>query len=369
MNRRKRSQPPPERTTLKNVALFKEEVVAKKSSVTIIPLSEIILRSSQPRRYFDPKKLESLTKSIKKYGILEPLLVRRLPNGLYELVAGERRYISGKAAELTEAPAVILELSDKEAFQLSLVENLQREDLNPIEETEGILELLGMELKKERSEVVSLLYKMQNLAAGKITDNVISNSDSAQKTTTDNIISNSDRISGESTDNIINDRDPVCGLAEGASARDNKESTDNVISNEQTEVVNTIFAEVGRMTWESFIVNRLPLLKLPKDVKEVLMTGKIEYTKAQAIARITDEMARKNLLTTAIEQSLSLAQIRELIKANRPVKQKEDNIVTRMESTYKRFKKARKLLLENPKKKKKLESLLSQIDKLIAEDN
>ena len=384
MNPPKRSQPPPERTILKNVALFKEEVVAKKSSVTIIPLSEIILRSSQPRRYFDPKKLESLTKSIKKYGILEPLLVRRLPNGLYELVAGERRYISGKAAELTEAPVVILDLSEREAFQLSLVENLQREDLNPIEETEGILELLGMELKKERSEVVSLLYKMQNLAAGKITDNVISNSaldnkqstdnvisnsDSAQKTTTDNIISNSDRISAESTDNIINDHDSICGLALGASARDNKESTDNVISNEQTEVVNTIFAEVGRMTWESFIVNRLPLLKLPEDVKEVLMTGKIEYTKAQAIARITDEMARKNLLTTAIEQSLSLAQIRELIKTNRPVKQKEDNIVTRMESTYKRVKKARKLLLENPKKKKKLESLLAQIDKLIAEDN
>lgn len=327
MNSKKRSQPPPERTRLKNVALFKEEQVANTPPVTIL-LSEIVLPKKQPRHYFDPKKLERLTRSIKKYGILENLIVRRLPNGLYELVAGERRYIAGKAAEVSSVRVVILDLDDKEAYQLSLVENLQREDLNPIEETEGILELLCMELKKERSEVVKQLYRMQNLAAGKITDNVISNRD-----------------------------------------REEQSITDNVISNESIETVKAVFAELGRMTWESFIVNRLPLLKLPEDIKQALMIGQIEYTKAKAIARIVDETFRKNLLAKAIEQSLSLAQIRELIKAVRPVKQKEDNIVTRMESTYKQVKKAKKLLLANPNKKKKLESLLAQIEKLIAEDS
>ncbi len=338
MNRKKRVQPPPERTKLKNVGLFKEERVSNTSPVTTIPISEIVLPKSQPRRYFDPKKLESLTRSIKKYGILEPLLVRSLPDGRYELVAGERRYHSGKSAALSEVPVVIKELSDREAFQLSLIENLQREDLNPLEETEGILELLSLELQNDRSEVVSLLYRMQNLAAGKITDNVISNS---KEPITDNVISNPE---------------------EGA-----KTITDNVISKNPIEAVKAIFAEVGRMTWESFIVNRLPLLKLPEDIKQALMKGQIEYTKAKAIARVAELTARKNLLAEAIEQSLSLQQIRQRIKDSRP--QKQDNIVTRMESTYKQVKKAKKLLLNNPKKKKQLESLLAQIEKLISDDN
>ncbi len=325
MNQNKHSQQAATRRKLKNVALFKEEVSLGAS--TTIPLSEIVLPKNQPRRYFDSKKLERLTSSIKKYGILENLIVRRLPNGRYELVAGERRYLSAKAAEVVEAPVVILDLSDKEAYQLSLVENLQREDLNPIEETEGILELLSMSLKQEPSQIVSILYRMQNLAAGKITNNIISKLEANKENT-----------------------------------------TNNIISKESIETIKEIFDELGKMTWESFIANRLPLIRLPEDIKEAQRSGKIEYTKALAIARIKDDSQRKELLEEAITQSLPLVEIRSRIKANSPQHQKEDNVITQMESTYKRVKKAKKILLENPKKKRKLSSLLAQIEKLIGEE-
>ncbi|MHC5728871.1 MAG: ParB/RepB/Spo0J family partition protein, partial [Nostoc sp.] len=111
------------------------------NSPNTIPISLIKLPASQPRRYFDPQKLEELSRSIQKLGILEPLLVRPLLSGDYELVAGERRLRASQIAGLTEVPVVVHDIDDITTYQVRLVENLQREDLNPLEETEGILEL------------------------------------------------------------------------------------------------------------------------------------------------------------------------------------------------------------------------------------
>ena len=121
---------------------------------TSVSLAEISLPSSQPRRYFDREKLSQLAASIQSHGILEPLLVRPF-NNKYQLVAGERRYRAAQLVGLDTVPVVIRELSDEQALLLSLVENLAREDLNPVEETEGILTLLEMELNLDRAEVVS----------------------------------------------------------------------------------------------------------------------------------------------------------------------------------------------------------------------
>ena len=85
----------------------------------------------QPRRYFDPDRQAQLIKSVQEHGILEPLLVRPLADGLYELVAGERRYRAAQELGLKEVPVVIREFDDKQALQVALIENLQREDLNP----------------------------------------------------------------------------------------------------------------------------------------------------------------------------------------------------------------------------------------------
>ena len=108
-------------------------------SDSTLSLEKISLPASQPRHYFDSQKMSQLVASVEKYGILEPLLVR--PKGSrYELVAGERRYRAARKVGLVEIPVIIRELDDTEALAISLMENLQREDLNPVEETEGVSE-------------------------------------------------------------------------------------------------------------------------------------------------------------------------------------------------------------------------------------
>ena len=106
-----------------------------------LPLSKIKPNKGQPRKRFDPAELAELTDSIKQNGVLQPLLVRK--NGsTYEIVAGERRYQAAKAAGLEEVPVIIRDVSDDEIFKLALIENLQRSDLNPIEEAKGYRTLI-----------------------------------------------------------------------------------------------------------------------------------------------------------------------------------------------------------------------------------
>lgn len=159
MSPRRASQPPADRSKLKNVALFKEEDDELTSST--VQLDKIVLPATQPRRYFDPQAMQSLVESVKQNGILQPLLVR--PAGdKYELVAGERRYRAAQTAALTSVPVTVQEMSDEQAVQYALTENLQREDLNPVEETEGTLQLLALRLGCETAQVSSVLYRMDN---------------------------------------------------------------------------------------------------------------------------------------------------------------------------------------------------------------
>jgi ParB family chromosome partitioning protein len=115
--------------------------------------------------------MQSLVESIKSEGILQPLLVRPVGKK-YEVVARERRYRAALEAGLTKVPATIREMTDDQAVQYALVENLQREDLNPVEETQGILSLLSLQLECDIAKVTSLLYRMENEAKGEITRNV-----------------------------------------------------------------------------------------------------------------------------------------------------------------------------------------------------
>jgi ParB family transcriptional regulator, chromosome partitioning protein len=260
-----------------------------------IAINLIKLPQSQPRRYFDNEKLRQLALSIQEHGILEPLLVR-LQGQEWELVAGERRLRAAQMIGLEVVPVVFKELNDQEALQISLVENLAREDLNSVEETEGILELLSLRLNQNFSDVVSLLYRMQNEAKGKVTQNVLGSEDSI--------------------------------------------------------TIQSIFNTLGTISWSSFVSSRLPLLKLPQDVLDKLRQGKIEYTKATAIARVKNELERMALMEAAITESLSLVQINERIKSK-----------TRYKQVSSRLEKAP--VWENPKKQKALEKLLAQIESLL----
>ena len=107
-----------------------------------LPISQVEPGLNQPRKRFDEESLMDLADSIREHGIIQPLTVRRLSSGYYQIIAGERRWRAAKIAGLMEVPAVIIEADDKKVMELGLIENLQREDLNPMEEAEGYLVLL-----------------------------------------------------------------------------------------------------------------------------------------------------------------------------------------------------------------------------------
>lgn len=117
-----------------------EEIVS--TSAVKLKIMDIEPNRDQPRKIFDEDALAELADSIAKHGVIQPLLVRPMPDGSYQLVAGERRWRASRMAGLTEVPVVIKELSDDEAMALALIENLQREDLNAIEEAQGIKALM-----------------------------------------------------------------------------------------------------------------------------------------------------------------------------------------------------------------------------------
>ena len=117
-------------------AIFLENDNVRAGS-TVLPISEIEPNRSQPRYDFDEESLRELADSIAVHGVLQPLLVRPMPEGGYQLVAGERRWRASRMAGLLEVPVIIKEMSDSEMMQISMIENLQRENLNPVEEAMG----------------------------------------------------------------------------------------------------------------------------------------------------------------------------------------------------------------------------------------
>jgi ParB family chromosome partitioning protein len=112
-------------------------------SENLLPISALQPSDVQPRRYFDDSALKSLAGSIKSQGVLQPLLVRPLDGGKYEIIAGERRWRASQLAGLTDVPVIIRELDDGKALEVALVENIQRADLNPIDEAAGYLRLVN----------------------------------------------------------------------------------------------------------------------------------------------------------------------------------------------------------------------------------
>ena len=181
-------------------AILKGKKALGKEAPEVLRLPLDLLRvRGQPRRRFE--NLEALAERIREKGVLQPLLVRRVGEA-YEVVAGERRLRAAAMAGLKEVPARVLELSDKEARLLALVENLQREDLNPYEETLGVLALLSEDLGRSVEGVVGLLRKMKNAKEGRVRDNVVPTAEARR--------------------------------------------------------VEELFKALGRMSWESFVQHRLP---------------------------------------------------------------------------------------------------------------
>jgi ParB family chromosome partitioning protein len=113
----------------------------QESGSVYLPIAQVEPGLNQPRKHFDESALNDLADSIREHGIIQPLTVRRLSSGYYQIIAGERRWRAAKLAGLSEVPAVIIEADDRKVMELGLIENLQREDLNPMEEADGYLAL------------------------------------------------------------------------------------------------------------------------------------------------------------------------------------------------------------------------------------
>lgn len=269
--------------------LFRSTVLpaaAPEKGVVQLELDQIRPNPSQPRRYFDPVAMQHLVDSVRQSGVLQPILVREVEGG-YEIVAGERRFQAARQVGLTHIPVIVRRLSDQEATQLALVENLQREDLNPVEETEGYLSLLQIRLRQEPEfasfsrphdedpygDVLRLLFAMNN---------------------------------------------------QRSSHRQGKAVNNNVVIN-LAPIVDEVFSSIGRTSWISFLQHRLPLRKLPEDVLEALRQGRLEYTKARQLGRLTREnlkcdpkdacAIRSQLLERILSEKLSLSELKTLVEA------------------------------------------------------
>jgi ParB family transcriptional regulator, chromosome partitioning protein len=277
-------------------------------AIMTLPLEKIVMPTTQARRYFAPKAMQSLVDSFRRDGILVPLLVRPIGDK-YELVAGERRYKAAKDASFAEVPVIIQEMSDSQAIQYALTENLQREDLNPVEETQGILDLLALRLETNREGVISLLNKI---------------------------------------------------------AKVKRSLAGNDVRPEDSLLVEEIFKSIGKITPETFRTHRLPLLKLHSDILEALCSGQIEYTKAREIDKVSSDSDRIELLEVAIEHSLSLNQIREQVKALQPPSQSGE-LQKLLDKTYKEVRKSK--VWSNPDKQEKLKSLLANLQALLSTED
>lgn len=133
-----------------------EEPSVSNSPYKLLPIYKVEPNPEQPRRDFDEEELEALAESIALHGVIQPLTVREMPTGYYQIIAGERRWRAARMAELTEIPAVIVEADDKKAMELALIENLQRQDLNPVEEALGyqsLMEEYGMTQEEAANRV------------------------------------------------------------------------------------------------------------------------------------------------------------------------------------------------------------------------
>ena len=156
-------------------ALLGDDVMTPEEEKTslYLPISQVESCASQPRKQFDPDALADLADSIREHGIIQPLTVRKLQSGYYQIIAGERRWRAARMAGLSEVPAIVIEADDRKAMELAMIENLQREDLNPMEEAEGYQTLMqqynmtqeetAQRVGKSRSAVANSL-RLLNLA-------------------------------------------------------------------------------------------------------------------------------------------------------------------------------------------------------------
>lgn len=151
-------------------ALFDDnslDIEQDSNRIQMVPLSEVEPNREQPRKYFKEEIITELSESIKQVGLLEPILVRKLDNGTYQIISGERRWRACRLAGMAEIPVIVKEYTDKEALEIGLIENLQREDLNEVEEAKGY-KLLSDRFGMTQEEISERVGKSRSSIANKL---------------------------------------------------------------------------------------------------------------------------------------------------------------------------------------------------------
>lgn len=272
-----------------------------------IPWSAIALPEKQPRRYFDETELEKLAISIREHGILEPLIVRPLATSNYGLVAGERRYRAAKLAGLKQLPVVVRHLSDEQAWELALLENVQRQDLNAVDRVDAVLQELAFKLGCSVPEAKSALYRIENENKGKVTR---AESGNVTRTTVERVF------------------------------------------------------EILGIRFSHFMRFELPLLKTPESILAAVRAGQIDVRHANEIRRIKDPGQQQALLNDTIENQLSVEAIRSRVKETRvdaevPV----DALQERVTKAFTQVKKAK--IWACPQRRSRLEAALAELEQLL----
>lgn len=233
--------------------------------IRLIPIEQIIPAPQQPRSVFDDAEIETLANAIESQGFTSVIYVRP-KNGKYEIIAGERRWRAAKIAKLESLNCLVEELSDAEAFQRALDENVIREDLSKLEEVEAILHLIEIKHHVDRASVVNLIQVKghhRRQAGGNVSPNAI------------------------------------------------LEKIKNTLSHYNIQL-------------ETFRTKYLPLLNLPDELREAHLSGTLGYNHALEINKVKDSAKRQLLLKEAIERKLSVRKIKEQVKERqkRPTRNK-----------------------------------------------
>ena len=302
------------------ITKLKEEIESLKSSSAqslLIPVSDIQALElpgnlKQPRLYFDPIKLERLRESIRKHGVLEPILVRPKADGNYETVSGERRWRSCCELGFETIPAIVREMSDEMALEAALIAHLLNEEITAIEQTESILSLLSLHLSVSTEDVRTGLYKANN-----------------------------SKIRGSENSRIF--------------------------TTEEIETISTILSEFG-MKLSSFVSNRLPMLNLASEILEAVRKGKLSPTNAVILNRQSPErhseliekaegLTKENVIALVKETALEQSERKPAIPPS---------LTDRVFSRMKAVRKKKKLLASTQvqKKMEQIEQILEEIEKM-----
>lgn len=282
-------------------------------SISLIHTSFSFAPNKQPYRHFyDQAQITAWAKGeIAKNGIRSALWVRPLPNqpDEYELIAGLRRLKAAKILGLTEVPVRVFELDDAAAYQAMRAENRDREEPTPLEDLDGTLNLLAIRLDTSVSEVISLLYRMDNEARGKVANQI-------------------------------------------------------VLGSSKATIVEEVFADSG-MSWQSFLSSRLRLLKLPSEVLSAIRESKLQYTKALEVVKVKDPEVRQQLLDEAILKDIPISDIKARVKQENRGASEESTLRSQFDEVYKRIKKSK--ALEDPKNAKTLQKIMAQLEQLASQ--